>query len=76
MKREGRILKENAWELCTLFDVNFQPDCMTVEELESKFVWLTKELYGEEATRSRRVAFLGKLREMKSRERLHVGGAV
>jgi len=76
LKREGRILKENAWELCTLFDVNFQPDRMTVEELESKFVWLAKELYSEEATRSRRVAFLGKLREMKSRERVHVGGAV
>jgi hypothetical protein len=30
--REGRILKEGAWELCTLFDVNFKPDRASVTE--------------------------------------------
>jgi radical SAM superfamily enzyme YgiQ (UPF0313 family) len=25
LRREGRILRDGAWELCTLFDVNFQP---------------------------------------------------
>ncbi len=75
LKREGRILKDNAWELCTLFDVNFQPEGMSMQELEQKFVWLAKELYSAEATKARRRAFLGKLRELKTRDRLHVGGA-
>ena len=26
LKREGRILRDRAWELCTLFDINFQPE--------------------------------------------------
>src|SRR5262249_27432483 len=32
--REGRLLQNNAWELCTLFDVNFRPAQMSVAELE------------------------------------------
>ncbi len=30
LRKEGRLLKENAWELCTLFDVNFRPTSMSV----------------------------------------------
>ena len=68
LQREGRLLDETAWELCTLFDVNFRPDSMTVEELEHRFVWLVKELYSEEATRARRRAFYRQLRALKKRE--------
>lgn len=75
LQREGRILKDNAWELCTLFDVNFQPEGMSVQELESKFVWLAKELYSAESTKARRSAFLRRLRELKTHERLHIAGA-
>ncbi len=75
LKREGRILRDGAWELCTLFDVNFRPDGMSVQELEQKFVWLAKELYSAEATKARRRAFFGKLRQLKDRDRLHFGGA-
>lgn len=62
LKREGRLLNEEAWELCTLFDVNFQPENMTVTELESQFRWLAGELYNESETKRRKDQFLGKLR--------------
>jgi len=73
--QEDRLLDETAWELCTLFDVNFRPEGMTVSELEDNFLWLAKELYSAEATRARRSAFFRKLHDMKRRVRLHAGGA-
>src|SRR5208283_1101397 len=30
LKREGRIIRDKAWELCTLFDINFRPESMSV----------------------------------------------
>lgn len=69
------MLDETAWELCTLFDVNFRPDGMTVAELQDNFVWLARELYSAEATRARRKAFFRKLHDLKRRVRLHAGGA-
>ena len=74
--REERLLDATAWELCTLFDVNFRPDGMTVAELENNFVWLARELYSAEATRARRRAFFRKLHELKTSDRLHAGGAI
>ena len=73
---EKRMLDATAWELCTLFDVNFRPDGMTVAELENNFVWLARELYSAEATRARRRAFFRKLHELKTSDRLHAGGAI
>lgn len=75
LQREGRLLDETAWELCTLFDVNYIPDRMTVAELEENFVWLAKELYSTEATRTRRWGFFRRLSELKSRAYLHAGSA-
>ncbi|MCH5374111.1 MAG: DUF4070 domain-containing protein, partial [Planctomycetes bacterium] len=75
LQREGRLIDETAWELCTLFDVNFRPDRMTTQELETRFVWLTRELYGEEATRDRRRTFLQQLHESKRQAKLHTGSA-
>jgi len=57
LKQEGRILRDRAWELCTLFDINFQPKNMTVSELQSGFLRLAKELYSAEETRGRRTKF-------------------
>jgi radical SAM superfamily enzyme YgiQ (UPF0313 family) len=62
LKQEGRLLREDAWELCTLFDVNFVPQRMTVQELEQNFVSLAADLYGEAETRRRRAAFYRQLR--------------
>ena len=73
--REGRLIDETAWELCTLFDVNFRPSGMTVKELEDNFVWLAKELYSEQASRARRMAFFRKLHGWRRRVHTRAGGA-
>ena len=62
LKAEGRLLREDAWELCTLFDVNFVPQRMMVQELEHNFVALARDLYSDAETRRRRRAFFRQLR--------------
>jgi radical SAM superfamily enzyme YgiQ (UPF0313 family) len=57
LKREGRILRDRAWELCTLFDINFQPKNMSVAELQSGFLGLAKQLYSAGETHARRSKF-------------------
>ena len=47
MKRDGALLKERFWERCTLFDVNYRPARMSVDELEAGMRWLFGELYNE-----------------------------
>ena len=60
--REGRIILERAWDLCTLFDVNFQPQQMTAAQLEQGFRNLAERLYSAEATSARRAGFHRNLR--------------
>lgn len=62
LKREGRIIRDNAWELCTLFDINFLPKNMSVTELQSGFLKLVKQLYSAEETRERRMRFKCRLK--------------
>ena len=57
MQAEGRLLNETAWELCTLFDVNFKPKHMSSEYLESRFRWLVEEIYNQEFTDERHRKF-------------------
>ncbi len=57
LKQEGRIIRDKAWELCTLFDINFQPKNMSVAELQSGFLGLVKRLYSTEETHERRAKF-------------------
>jgi radical SAM superfamily enzyme YgiQ (UPF0313 family) len=54
---EGRIIEPGAWEKCTLFDVNFIPAQMSVEELERNGLGLGLRLYSKEATARRRAGF-------------------
>ena len=58
LRREGRLLGEQFWERCTLFDVNYRPALMTVEELEGGLRWLFAELYSREATERRKRVFI------------------
>jgi radical SAM superfamily enzyme YgiQ (UPF0313 family) len=60
---EGRIIREGAWELCTLFDINVRPQHMSVEELQSGFVDLARRLYSAEETTERRRKFKAMLRD-------------
>jgi len=57
LKRAGRLLREDAWETCTLFDVNFRPQLMTPDELRQGFRDLGVQLYSPELTERRRAAF-------------------
>jgi radical SAM superfamily enzyme YgiQ (UPF0313 family) len=57
LKREGRIIRDYAWELCTLFDINFAPKNMSVAELQAGFLGLAKQLYSAEETQTRRSNF-------------------
>ena len=62
LKREGRILRDRAWELCTLFDINFAPKQMSVAELQAGFLKLAKQLYSAEETQTRRRGFKRRLK--------------
>lgn len=52
---EGRLLYPQAWDRCTLFDVNFRPRGMTVEQLEEGVMQLWKDTWNRDAfTRRKR----------------------
>ena len=65
---EGRILHDGAWELCTLFDVNFQPTHMSVEELETGFRELVGRIYDDDFIDRRRRRFLKRRNELLQEE--------
>jgi radical SAM superfamily enzyme YgiQ (UPF0313 family) len=54
---EGRLLEPEAWERCTLFDVNFRPKHMSPEFLQRNLVELGRRLYTEDERVRRRSAF-------------------
>ncbi|MGD0639268.1 MAG: radical SAM protein [Roseiarcus sp.] len=57
LQTQDRLLATDAWEKHTLFDVTFQPQLMSVEELETGFRKLIGQLYSPETTRARRREF-------------------
>ena len=71
LKREQRLIRDPAWELCTLFDVNFVPKDMTVQELKDGLLWLGKTLYSEEETGERHRKFKRMLKTSPNFRRGH-----
>jgi radical SAM superfamily enzyme YgiQ (UPF0313 family) len=65
LHRENRILAPRRWDLCTLFDVNYEPRGMSVRELKDGIYWLTERLYSDDCTASRRRAFFGQMRRAR-----------
>ncbi|HEY1421191.1 MAG TPA: radical SAM protein [Candidatus Dormibacteraeota bacterium] len=57
LKAEGRIITDGAWEMCTLFDVNYVPKRMSVRELERGLMDLGLRLYSREAKLDRTARF-------------------
>jgi radical SAM superfamily enzyme YgiQ (UPF0313 family) len=57
LEREDRLLEPRNWKKCTLFDINFRPADMSVEQLDEGFKRLGVELYGEEFTHWRKDNF-------------------
>jgi radical SAM superfamily enzyme YgiQ (UPF0313 family) len=45
LEREGRLLPNRGWEYHTLFDLTYQPDVMSVGELESGFRDLARRVF-------------------------------
>ncbi len=62
LEREGRLLDPRNWKKCTLFDLNFRPANLSVQELRDGFKKLVVELYGEAFTNWRRTRFKRALR--------------
>jgi len=75
LRAEGRLLREGAWELCTLFDVNFTPTDMSVPELEAGFRRLAENLYSAAATKERREKFHRRRRQRRTTSPTTEGGA-
>jgi radical SAM superfamily enzyme YgiQ (UPF0313 family) len=65
LEREDRLLYPRQWNRCTLFDVNFRPDRMTVETLESGLRDLMAKVYNKEFTMWRRTQFFDRLRQTR-----------
>ena len=63
--REGRILEPGRWDLCTLFDVNYEPRGMTAQQLKEGMHWLTERLYSDECTELRRRGFFTERRRAR-----------
>jgi radical SAM superfamily enzyme YgiQ (UPF0313 family) len=74
LKKEGRILRDEAWELCTLFDVNFRPSHMNVAELESGLRSLASRIYSDEFTQERRARFHENYRAKRRSRTAESGG--
>ena len=68
LKAEGRILRDRAWDLCTLFDINIRPRDMSVADLQRCFVNLVKRLYTAEEVNARRDGYADRLHEAQERE--------
>ncbi|MFO0808253.1 MAG: cobalamin-dependent protein [Gemmataceae bacterium] len=53
LRRQGRLLPERGWSYHTLFDVTYQPDAMTVPDLELAFRGLVREVFAPAPTARR-----------------------
>ncbi len=65
LESQGRLLHPGAWERCTLFDVNYQPQDMSVAELEAGFRHLATQLYSDDFVEERRRRFFGRQSELR-----------
>lgn len=73
LEREGRLTHPGQWNRCTLFDINFQPQNMSVEELQEGLHSLMEDLYSREAVRERRRRVLERWRGLPSLREMEVG---
>jgi radical SAM superfamily enzyme YgiQ (UPF0313 family) len=65
---EGRLLEPKNWKKCTLFDINYEPKRMSVEQLADGFRKLVVRLYSDEFTKQRRSNFKALLRRVHMEE--------
>ena len=65
--KAGRILEPGNWDLCTLFDINYQPAQMSVDALRDGFHNLMQTLYSKSETEDRQRKFFDSLRQNTGR---------
>lgn len=66
---EGRLLYPGAWDRCTLFDVNFRPRGMSVEELEDGVMALWRDTWNADAFAARKRHYREIMRGLHGRRR-------
>jgi hypothetical protein len=54
------LIEPEAWETCTLFDVNYRPEMMSVGELEHGFRDLGRRIYDTKFIEERRRKFFAR----------------
>ncbi len=59
---EGRLLHPGQWDRCTLFDLNFRPRGMTVEQLEDGVMQLWRDCWNGDALAVRKAHYQRLLR--------------
>lgn len=59
--QEDRIIEPGRWDLCTLFDVNYLPREMSVQQLRDGIYWLAEKLYDPKNVYARRAPFFKSL---------------
>lgn len=57
LKSEDRLLTDNYWDKCTLFDVNFHPKNFSVQQLENSFQELMSAIYAVDVVQERKMKF-------------------
>ena len=67
LRLEGRLLKDKYWDRCTMFDINFRPKNMSVEELEKGLLWLFKKIYNEKEYLKRKRHYMDIVKELPKR---------
>lgn len=63
LHKTERLLEEQFWDKCTLFDVTYTPDKMSVSELEAGFRNLMKDIYSNDVVARRREKFRQRIKE-------------
>jgi radical SAM superfamily enzyme YgiQ (UPF0313 family) len=53
LRRRNRLMANRYWSYYTLFDVTYEPDCLTAAELESAFRITVQDVFSESATARR-----------------------
>jgi radical SAM superfamily enzyme YgiQ (UPF0313 family) len=69
LRAEGRLIDDGNWKRCTLFDVNYEPQGMSAQQLREGLRSLGVDIYSTEWTRRRRDRFKARLRARGRRQR-------
>ncbi len=72
LESENRLIEPRNWKKCTLFDINFIPSNMSVQDLHNGFKKLAVELYSEEFTNWRRDRFKRAIRGERKKKGVHL----